>query len=80
MKLLYINNDGSGFADHIEVGDDTTVSAFFTEKMPSRKASDFLIRVNRQPVAPDQVLQPGDRISITPVKIEGARPVCHKPM
>jgi len=73
MKLLYINNDGSGFADHIEIGDGTTVSAFFTEKMPNRKASDFLIRVNRQPVAPDQMLQPGDRISITPTKIEGAQ-------
>ena len=72
MKLLYINNDGSGFADHIEIGAGTTVSAFFGEKMPNRTASDFLFRVNRQPVAPDQVLQPGDRISITPAKVEGA--------
>jgi hypothetical protein len=72
MKLLYINNDGSGFADHIEVGDGTTVAAFFEEKMPDRKPGDFLIRVNRQPVAPDQTLQPGDRISITPSKVDGA--------
>lgn len=72
MKLLYINNDGSGFADHIEVGDGTTVAAFFEEKMPDCKPADFLIRVNRQPVAPDQTLQPGDRISITPSKVDGA--------
>jgi sulfur carrier protein ThiS len=72
MKLLYINNDGSGFADHIEVGDGTTVAAFFEEKMPDRTPGDFLIRVNRQPVAPDQTLQPGDRISITPSKVDGA--------
>lgn len=72
MKLLYINNDGSGFADHIEADEGTTVSGFFEQKMPGRQASDFLIRVNRQPVAPDQVLQSGDRISFTPVKIEGA--------
>jgi len=72
MKLLYINNDGSGFADHIEVDENTTVAAFFTEKMPERKPGDCLIRVNRQPVAPDQSLQPGDRISITPTKLEGA--------
>ena len=32
----------------------------------------YLIRVNRQPVASDQVLQEGDRVSITPTKIEGA--------
>jgi sulfur carrier protein ThiS len=32
-----------------------------------------LIRVNRQVVAHDQALQSGDRVSITPVKIEGAQ-------
>jgi molybdopterin converting factor small subunit len=31
-----------------------------------------LIRVNRQPVPPNQVLQEGDRVSFTPTKIEGA--------
>ena len=72
MKLLYINNDGSGFADHIEAEDGTTVSEFFEDRMSGRKAADFLIRINRQPVAPDHVLQPGDRISITPTKIAGA--------
>ena len=33
---------------------------------------DYLIRVNRQPCSEDQVLQEGDRISITPTKIDGA--------
>ncbi len=73
MKILFINSDGSGFADHIEVDDGTTVATLFAEKMPGRKASDFLIRVNRQPAAADQVLHAGDRASFTPVKIEGAR-------
>ena len=45
---------------------------FFCEKLPNRAASDYLIRVNRQPVAKDQVLQEGDRITVTPSKIEGA--------
>ena len=72
MKLFYINNDGAGFADHVEVDDGLTVAAFFAEKLAGRKADDFLIRVNRLPTPADQVLQPGDRISITPSKIEGA--------
>lgn len=72
MRLLYINNDGSGFADYVEVGPGMTVEQFFNEKMPNRKPDDFLIRVNRQPVARDYVLQEGDRITITPTKIEGA--------
>lgn len=71
MKILYINNDGGGFADHIEIENETTVAALFQNKVKGR-AEDYLIRVNRQPISSDYVLQPGDRVSITPTKIEGA--------
>ena len=71
-KILFVNNDGGGFADYLNVADDTTVANFFAEQLPDRKASDYLIRVNRQPVARDYVLQDGDRITMTPTKIEGA--------
>jgi sulfur carrier protein ThiS len=72
MQILLINNNGGGFADYIEVPEGTTVSKLFDEQIRGKPA-DYLIRVNRQPVAPDQILQAGDRISITPVKIEGAQ-------
>ena len=72
MKLLYVNNDGGGFADYLDVTPGTSVETFFSEKMPNRKPDDFLIRVNRQPVARDYVLQEGDRVTVTPTKIEGA--------
>ena len=75
MRILMINNDGGGFADHIDVPEGITVNELFAERMSQRKPADFLIRVNRQPVSGDQVLQPGDRLSITPIKIEGARAV-----
>jgi hypothetical protein len=71
MEILFINNDGAGFADHIEIAAETTITNFFEQKVKGR-TSDYLIRVNRQPVAADYVLQPNDRVSITPVKIEGA--------
>lgn len=72
MRLLYVNNDGGGFADYVEVSRGMTVENFFNEKMPGRKPTDFLIRVNRQPVAREYVLQEGDRVTVTPTKIEGA--------
>ena len=72
MKILYINNDGGGFADHIELTDGTTVQQLFDQRMPQGKPENYLIRVNRQPCSEDQVLQEGDRISITPTKIDGA--------
>ena len=73
MTVLFINNDGGGFADQITIHDGATVASLFAERCPGRKASDFLIRVNRLPSSADQLLQSGDRISITPTKIEGAR-------
>ena len=72
MKVLVINNHGGGFADHIEVSDGITVSELFQKQCPNRKSNDYLIRVNRLPAGSDQVLQPGDRVSITPVNIQGA--------
>ncbi len=73
MKILFINNDGGGFADHIDVESQTTVAKLFEQRIEGGKAHDYLIRVNRQPAAADCVLREGDRISFTPVKIEGAR-------
>jgi hypothetical protein len=72
MKVLLISNDGGGFADHVEVADGLTVAALFADRMAGRTPADYLIRVNRQPAAADQVLRPGDRVSVTPTKIEGA--------
>jgi sulfur carrier protein ThiS len=71
MRILYINNDGAGFADQIEIEEQTTVEQLFQQRVTGR-ASDYLIRVNRQPTAANQTLQPGDRVSFTPMKIEGA--------
>lgn len=72
MRLMYINNDGGGFADTIEVADGITVSALFAQRLPGRDPSDYLIRVNRLPCAADQVVREGDRVSVTPTKVEGA--------
>ena len=72
MQIMLINNDGGGFADHIDIDEGTSVSTLFSEKIRGRKASDYLIRVNRLPVTGDQILQPNDRVSFTPTKIEGA--------
>jgi sulfur carrier protein ThiS len=73
MRLLYVNNNGGGFADYVNVNDGMTVEQFFKDKMPDARAEDYLIRVNRQPVARDYHLQENDRITVTPTKIEGAR-------
>ena len=72
MKILYVNNDGGGYADYVDAEEGITINKFFVEHMPGRQAEDYLIRVNRQPVARDYILQDRDRLTITPTKIEGA--------
>ena len=72
MKVLFVNNNGAGFADYIDVPHGTSVHELFEREMRNEKASDYLIRVNRQPVPRDQILVERDRVSITPTKIEGA--------
>ncbi len=72
MKIFYINNSGSGFADQIQVPEGTTIGELFSQKMPGGHPGDFLIRLNRGPASANEVLTEGCRVSITPVKIEGA--------
>ena len=72
MKILFINNFGGGFADYLQIEDNTSIEKFFKQKLPNEKTEDYLIRVNRQPVPRNYVLQEGDRITITPTKVDGA--------
>jgi hypothetical protein len=72
MRILFINNDGGGFADYIEVEPGTTSAQLFAERLPERRPDEYLLRVNRLPVSSDQILKEGDRVSMTPTKIEGA--------
>ncbi len=44
MKILWINNDGGGFADYVNVNEGTTVRSFFSEKLHDCNPEDYLIR------------------------------------
>ena len=73
MRIFFINNDGGGFADHLEIDHGTTVEQLFARELGRHaKPQDYLIRVNRQPCSRDQVLREDDRVSVTPSKIQVA--------
>ena len=75
MRITYINQEGQGFAGWLEVEEGTTVPQLFHQKMgESADPNDYTIRVNRQDATADQVLVAGDRVSITPRKVEGSQP------
>ena len=72
MKVFFLNNDGGGFADQIDVADGTTLGQLFEQRMPGCDPHDYLIRVNRQPAVAGEPLSEGCRVSVTPTKIQGA--------
>ncbi len=73
MKIMLTQNDGTGYRTEEEVEEGTSVNSFFLS-MQGRGASpeDYVIRVNRDSCSEHQVLHDGDRVSITPSKIDGA--------
>jgi hypothetical protein len=75
MTITFINSDGAGFARLLDVPDGHTIDKLLAEQLPSRSASDYLIRVDRLPVTAEHVLIPGCRVSITPTKIAGAQAI-----
>jgi hypothetical protein len=72
MQILFINNNGAGFANYIDLPHGMTAGDLFEREMRQAKATDYLIRVDSRPAARDQVLVEGNRVSITPTKFEGA--------
>ena len=71
-KVLFINNDGGGFADNVDITEGMTMGQLFAQKMGAVHPGSYLIRINRAETSSAYVLQDGDRVSITPTKIEGA--------
>jgi len=68
MRILYINNDGGGFADYVNVSEGQTVGQFFEKQMPGREPHDYLIRVNRQPVPRDTHANENRGSSVTTIR------------
>lgn len=71
FKVLFVNNQGGGFADYKEVESGATVSSLFEQEVGG-SSENFLIRVNREQVSSSYLLKEGDRVTVTPTKIEGA--------
>ncbi len=73
MDITFINNSGSGFADVVEVEVGCTAEELFHSMMGDEaKPADHLISVNRVPVSPDQIIEEGDTVTITPTNVKGS--------
>lgn len=73
MRVHFINNAGQGFADDVTIVPGMTISEFFRSQMAGANAKNYIIQVNGASKSGGYVLNDGDRISVTPSKIQGAR-------
>jgi sulfur carrier protein ThiS len=73
VRIFFVNNQGGGYAETLDVQDGMSISAFFARQMPNADPEKYAVRVNRNPVEKDYTLRDGDRVTITPAKIAGAR-------
>jgi sulfur carrier protein ThiS len=72
VTVTYVNSNGEGFAQRVEVPAGTTIDCFVSARTGELNSSTQVIRVNRDIVARDYVLKEGDRIVVTPTNIKGA--------
>ena len=71
MQIKFINNDGAGYSDKLEIIPGTTISGLFSQQMSGRMPNNYVIRVNLKSVASDYLLQQDDVVSFTAKKITG---------
>lgn len=73
FEVYFINSDLGGWRRPKLVREGMTVQMFCEEQMGRGfDAEGYQIRVNREATEPDYELQPGDIVSCTPTKVEGA--------
>lgn len=69
MRIFYLDNAGGGFADHIDIPEGTTIGELFRQRKPDAFPEDYKVRVNEKTVVLDASLSIGDRVEITPTTV-----------
>lgn len=72
IRIQFINNDGGGYAEFVNVDPGTTLQQLFDRRMANANPAKYMIRVNREPKPANYVLQSEDKVSVTPTKVAGA--------
>lgn len=72
MRVHFTSHEG-GYSDWMDIEAHTTISNLISSKCPGSAPNDLMIRVNSKPVEPSYVLNDGDRVTVTPTKIDGGR-------
>ena len=72
MEVFFVNNAGGGFADTLEVDEGCTAGELFEDMMEGAESANYMISINRDPATEDQVIESGDKVTITPTAVKGS--------
>ena len=50
MKIFFVNNQGGGYAETVEVSDGMSIESFFQRQLPGADPEKYSVRVNRNPI------------------------------
>ena len=71
ISVLYVNNEGGGFPETKPVTPGTTFGDFVTNVCGISNPAAYRIRLNGQLEKHETVLSNGDKVVVTPLKIDG---------
>lgn len=72
MRIQVVSGHGDGSVKLVDVAEGTTIAELFAGQFPGADISLHLVRVNRLQASVEQVLGDGDRLTVTPLNIQGA--------
>jgi hypothetical protein len=72
MKIQVVSGHGNGSVKLLDVAEGTTIAELLSAHLSDADISAHLVRVNRLKASVEQVLRAGDRLTVTPLNIEGA--------
>jgi len=78
MDTIFVTNPDKNTAEYVPLRPGMTAGEVFVAQMGTKNPADYLIRVApagggaREVACPDRRMAPGESISFTPTKIQGA--------
>jgi len=71
MQINLVENIGQGHQGPLNIRDGLTIAAFFKDRCGEQNPKSYSIRVNGARADSSYVLQQGDQVTTSPIKVEG---------
>jgi hypothetical protein len=71
MQINLVENIGSGHSGPLNINDGMSIADLFRQRHGEQKPASFAIRVNSARAESAYMLEAGDSVTFSPIKVEG---------